>query len=59
MKKKVTIIFLTALLILPGQAIAVSQLGECHAQKLIRTCKRANPVVALVSGNTSAELTLW
>jgi hypothetical protein len=42
-----------------AKTFSVGQLGKGHAQKLIKTCKSANPMIAVVFGNDSAKLTFW
>jgi hypothetical protein len=41
-----------------AQAFTIGQLGERHAQKLIVTFKRTNPVITVVAVDTSPKFVL-
>jgi hypothetical protein len=41
------------------KTFAICQLGEGHAQKLIKTCKRANAIIAVISINAPTKFFDW
>jgi hypothetical protein len=40
-----------------SQTLTKSQLGKGHAQKLIKTCKRTDAIIAFVTFNAASKLT--